>query len=69
MRLEKATLPGGIGHVPLSQLFVNLAAPRIERVETVLSHGSTGLIGFFRGAGFAQGKRLGFCKPLQAPME
>jgi len=54
----------GVGHALLSQLFVNLSALRIERVETVLSHDSTELIGFFRGAGFAQGQRLGFYKPL-----
>ena len=54
----------GVGHALLSQLFVNLSALRIERVETVLSHDSTELIGFFRGAGFAQGQRLGFHKPL-----
>lgn len=54
----------GVGHAMLSQLFINLSALRIERVETVLSHDQAELIEFFRGAGFAQGQRLAFYKML-----
>ncbi len=54
----------GIGQALLSQLFVNLAALRIERVETVLSHDAPELIAFFRAAGFSQGQRLAFFKAL-----
>jgi predicted N-acetyltransferase YhbS len=54
----------GVGHALLSQLFVNLGALHIERVETVLAHDHPELIAFFRGAGFAQGQRLAFYKAL-----
>jgi len=54
----------GIGQALLSQLFANLAALRIERVETVLSHDAPELIAFFRAAGFSQGQRLAFFKTL-----
>ena len=52
----------GIGHALLSQLFLNLAALRIERVETVVAIQDLELLGFFRGAGFAPGQRLAFVK-------
>lgn len=54
----------GIGQALLSQLFVNLSALHIERVETVLSHDAPELIEFFRAAGFTQGQRLAFYKAL-----
>jgi len=55
----------GIGQALLSQLFVNLSALRIERVETVIAHDAPDLAAFFRAAGFAQGQRLAFCKILR----
>jgi len=54
----------GIGRALLSQLFLNLAALGIERVETEVALESLGLVGFFRAAGFAPGERLAFVKPL-----
>lgn len=54
----------GIGRAMLSQLFLNLAALGIERVETVVALDDPGLLGFFRAAGFAPGERLAFVKPL-----
>ncbi len=54
----------GVGHALLSQIFVNLAALHIERVETVVAHEHAELMAFFRGAGFAQGQRLAFHKTL-----
>ena len=54
----------GAGHALLQQLFLNLNALRIERVETVLSHDAPDLFAFFRAAGFAQGQRLAFVKTL-----
>jgi len=54
----------GIGHALLSQLFLNLAALRIERVETVVAAGNLRLFGFFYGAGFAPAQRLAFVKAL-----
>jgi predicted N-acetyltransferase YhbS len=54
----------GIGHALLSQLFLNLAALRIERVETVVASGNLSLLGFFYGAGFAPAQRLAFVKTV-----
>jgi len=52
----------GVGHALLSQLFVNLAALRVERVETVVAREDFGLLGFFYDAGFEQSPRLSFDK-------
>ena len=54
----------GIGHALLSQLFLNLSALRIERVETIVAKENLELLGFFHGAGFAPGERLAFVKRL-----
>jgi predicted N-acetyltransferase YhbS len=54
----------GIGHALLSQLFLNLGALRIERVETVVDRKAFGLLGFFYDVGFAPGQRLAFVKAL-----
>jgi predicted N-acetyltransferase YhbS len=56
----------GIGHALLSQLFLNLAALRFERVETVVASTNLPLLGFFYGAGFAPAQRLAFVKTLSA---
>jgi ribosomal protein S18 acetylase RimI-like enzyme len=56
----------GIGRALLSQLFANLAAIGVERVETVVAPGRLDLMGFFYGAGFAPSERLAFVKRLQA---
>jgi len=54
----------GVGHALLSQLFVNLEALRVERVETVVSSHNFELLGFLYGVGFEQAQRLGFVKTL-----
>jgi len=54
----------GIGHALLSQLFVNLQALRVERVETVVSSHNFELLGFLYDVGFEQAQRLGFVKAL-----
>jgi len=54
----------GIGQALVAQLFTNLAAIDIERVETIVAPGATGLLGFFHGAGFAPAERLAFVKRL-----
>ena len=54
----------GIGHALLSQLFLNLSALRIERVETVVASRNLPLLAFFYGAGFAPAQRLAFVKTL-----
>jgi GNAT superfamily N-acetyltransferase len=54
----------GIGRALLSQLFVNLGALRVERVETVVDPRNLELLGFFVRAGFGPADRLAFVKPL-----
>lgn len=54
----------GIGHALLSQLFLNLGALHIERVETVVDRKAFELLGFFYDVGFAPGQRLAFVKTL-----
>jgi ribosomal protein S18 acetylase RimI-like enzyme len=54
----------GVGRSLLDQLFFNLDALRIERVETVVETRALELLGFFTRAGFAPAQRLAFVKPL-----
>jgi ribosomal protein S18 acetylase RimI-like enzyme len=54
----------GVGHALLSQLFVNLGALRIERVETVVAPRDLALLGFLYDAGFAPAQRLAFVRRL-----
>jgi ribosomal protein S18 acetylase RimI-like enzyme len=54
----------GVGSALLEQLFLNLDALRIERVETVVEARAVELLGFIYGAGFAPAQRLAFVKPL-----
>jgi predicted N-acetyltransferase YhbS len=54
----------GIGRALLSQLFANLGALRVERVETVVAQRDLALLGFLYGAGFAPGERLSFTRRL-----
>ena len=52
----------GVGHALLSQLFVNLDALRVERVETVIARENFGLLGFLYDVGFEPSQRLSFVK-------
>jgi len=54
----------GIGRALLSQLFVNLSALGVERVETVVAPGNLDLMGFFYSAGLRPSERLSFVKTL-----
>ncbi len=54
----------GIGRALLSQLFVNLSALGVERVETVVTPGQLDLLGFFHHAGLRPAERLSFLKHL-----
>ena len=54
----------GVGHALLSQLFVNLGALRIERVETVVAPRDLALLGFLYDVGFAPSQRLPFVRRL-----
>jgi GNAT superfamily N-acetyltransferase len=57
----------GVGRALLSQLFANLGALRVERVETIVPQHDLALLGFLYAAGFAPSPRLSFVRPLQAP--
>ena len=54
----------GIGTALLSQLFINLEALHVERVETVIAWENFALLQFFHGAGFTPSERLGFVKRI-----
>jgi ribosomal protein S18 acetylase RimI-like enzyme len=54
----------GIGTAMLSQLFVNLHALHVERVETVVAPENFNLLGFFYKAGFSPSQRLALVKRL-----
>ena len=52
----------GIGHALVSQLFVNLGALQIDRVETVVAPTDLALLGFLYDCGFTPSKRLAFVR-------
>jgi ribosomal protein S18 acetylase RimI-like enzyme len=54
----------GVGHALVSQLFANLGALRIERVETVVAPHDLALLGFLYDVGFAPSQRLAFARRL-----
>jgi GNAT superfamily N-acetyltransferase len=54
----------GVGHALVSQLFANLGALHVERIETVISHNDPDLAGFFTRLGFAPSQRLAFVRRL-----
>lgn len=55
----------GVGHALMSQLFVNLGALRVERVETILAPRDLALLGFLYDCGFTASQRLAFVRPVQ----
>jgi ribosomal protein S18 acetylase RimI-like enzyme len=54
----------GIGRALLSQLFANLGALRVERVETSTAPRDQALLGFLFDAGFVPSQRLAFSRAL-----
>jgi GNAT superfamily N-acetyltransferase len=54
----------GVGRALLSQLFTNLSALRVERVETVVAQRDLALLGFFQSCGFRQSQQLAFLRGL-----
>ena len=58
----------GIGTAMLSQLFINLHALHVQRVETVLAQENLDLLGFFHKAGFSPSSRLAFVKHISKEM-
>lgn len=55
----------GVGRALLSQLFANLGALRIERVETTVAPRDFALLGFLYAAGFAPSQRLSFVRRIE----
>jgi len=55
----------GVGAAMLSQLFVNLNALHVERVETSVAPENFDLLGFFYKAGFSPSQRLSLVKRLR----
>lgn len=51
-----------IGHALMSQLVVNLAALRIERIETMVAPHDLTLLGFLYDVGFAPSQRIPFVR-------
>ncbi|MBE7521233.1 MAG: GNAT family N-acetyltransferase [Burkholderiales bacterium] len=54
----------GVGHALMSQLCLNLAALRIERIETVVAPRDLGLLGFLYDVGFAPSQRIPFVRTM-----
>jgi predicted N-acetyltransferase YhbS len=54
----------GVGRALATQLFANLVALRVERVETVVGAMDLELLGFFASLGFAPSQRLAFVRRL-----
>ncbi len=54
----------GVGRAMLLQLFANLEALRVERVETLISYHDRRTAGFFVGNGFEPSQRLAFVRRL-----
>ena len=54
----------GVGRALLSQLFANLGALRVERVEIPVPLANLALLGFVQRAGFAPGEPLSFVRHL-----
>ncbi len=57
----------GVGRALVAQLFAQLGALRVERVETVVALRDPALLGFLHAAGFVPAQRLSFTRRLQAP--
>jgi ribosomal protein S18 acetylase RimI-like enzyme len=62
--VDPAFSHAGIGRALLSQLFINLDALRIERVESVVAREHFELLGFLYRSGFGPSQRLAFVKTL-----
>lgn len=56
----------GVGSALMSQLFVNLQALHVERVETLVARENLDLLNFLYRCGFGPSERLGFIKPVKS---
>jgi len=62
--VDPAFAKHGVGTALLSQLFVNLSALQVERVETVVARENFALLRFLYRIGFGPSRRIGFVKRL-----
>lgn len=53
-----------VGQALLTQLFANLAALQVERLETIVEASDLALLGFFQNRGFRPSQRLSFVRRL-----
>jgi predicted N-acetyltransferase YhbS len=56
----------GVGRALMAQLFANLSALQVERVETVVKTTDLALLGFFQSAGYTPSQRLSVLRRLDA---
>ena len=56
-----------VGRALLRQLFTNLEALQVERVETLVGANDVALLGFFQHAGLMPSQRLAFVRRLDTP--
>ncbi len=54
----------GVGHALVSQLFANLGALQVERVETIVAPRDLALQGFLYDVGFVPSQRIAFVRTL-----
>ncbi len=54
----------GVGRALLSQLFTNLGALRVERVETVVAQNDLAMLAFFQSCGFRASQQVAFVRAL-----
>ena len=57
----------GVARALLTQLFANLAALRIERIETLVTPADDMLAAFLHASGFVPSQRLAFVRPMENP--
>jgi ribosomal protein S18 acetylase RimI-like enzyme len=64
--VDPAQARQGVARALLTQLFANLAALRIERIETVVTPDDEALTAFLHAVGFVPSQRLAFVRPLES---
>lgn len=63
--VDPAQARQGVARALLTQLFANLVALRIERIETVVTPADRALAAFLHATGFVPSQRLAFVRPLE----
>jgi ribosomal protein S18 acetylase RimI-like enzyme len=65
--VDPAQARQGVARALLTQLFANLAALRIERIETLVTPADDMLAAFLHARGFVPSQRLPFVRPMENP--